>query len=110
MRLAPIPLSLRPSEMQVYAPATGGFGGGFEKEPKTIKHVRYDKASLTSFGGYVFQDGSCGLIFVDATSEGAFEVVAGSKIVIDGEQLTCVKCTPCVAFGNDVHHWEIEVK
>lgn len=105
----PIPGSLRGSTVAVRVPVDSEFGGEYA-EPVEIEGVRFQPAETMPRSAYVLSDGAKGLLWVDATSGGAFEVPAGSLLSIDGGAWASAgKVTRCVAFGNDVHHWEIEV-
>lgn len=119
VRLAPLPASTLPSSMEVRAPVADSEYGDEWADPVTIGHVRFSQAS--EFGvqgnnavenGYVFQDGSIGLVYVDAVnSAGAFEVPAQSEITIDGgEVMEVVKTTRQDNLDGTCHHWEIEVR
>lgn len=115
---APIPFRLLPSTMEVRVPADGDFGGEFA-EPVMIGNVRFasvEEVTPRLMGGgrtgYVFSDGSKGLVYVDAlNSAGAFEVPEGSLVSVDGgSKMSVVKNTRLEDFDGHVHHWEIEVR
>lgn len=119
IRFAPLPVSLLPSDMVVRAPVLDSEYGDEWGEPVTIGHVRFmgagEFAPAQSGGaqsGYVFREGSVGMVIVDAaTSTGAFAVPEGSEVRIDGGQpMTAVRVTSCQHFDGSTHHWEIEVK
>ena len=74
--------------------------------------VRRSMSNGAVQGGYVFSDGSKGLVLVDAAnSEGAFEVPEGSEVRIDGgEAMEAVKVERHDSLDGSCHHWEIEVR
>lgn len=61
---------------------------------------------------YQLQDGTSGLLFVDAVNTaGAVELPAGSLVSVDGGPECCVSsCTRCVDERGRVHHWEVELR
>ena len=108
--MTPIPLSLLPDDMDVRVPVDGGYGGEVEAEEATVEHVRFSDSASMARNGYVFSDGSKGLVYVDAVnSVGAFDVPVGSLVKIGGNEMTVVKSVPCPGFFGVVHHWELEV-
>lgn len=110
MRLAAIPKSALPSEMEVRVPVEGEYGGCYG-EPVRVSNVRFDSAASIKPEAYTFAEGSKGLVFVDAlNSRGAFQVPEGSLLAVDGEELSAVKVTPYCGYNGRVHHWEIEVR
>lgn len=110
MMLRPIPLAALPDDMEVRVPVDGPYGGALEEEARLVRHVRFQPSEAITPSQHVFQDGSKGLVFVDAAnSEGAFEIPAGSVVSIGGrDDMTVVACTPHSPFGV-MHHWELEV-
>lgn len=52
-----------------------------------------------------------GKVYVDAVnSKGAFEVPAGSKVLINAEPHMMVRtCRHCCVVRGQVNHWELEV-
>lgn len=119
VRLTPLPESVLPSSMTVRAPVLDSEYGDEWADPVTISRVRFmgagEFAQAQSGGaqsGYVFREGSVGMVIVDAaTSRGAFAVPEGSEVRIDGGQpMTAVRVTRCQHFDGATHHWEIEVK
>ena len=94
----------------VRLPEDGEYAGVFG-DAKTIEHVRYVERSELERSGYVYSDGSKGTLFIDPiTSVGAFELPEGALVSIDGApEVAVVKCEPKIGFGNDIHHWEVEV-
>ncbi len=95
------------------------YGDEWDEQPITVSNVRFmsthevngvNNGGVTS--GYVFEQGSKGLILVDAAnSENAFPVPAGAEIRVDSdERLEAVKVTKCLNFDGTLHHYEIEVK
>lgn len=108
--LTPIPVSLLPSSVTVCIPSDGDYGGEYE-EPRTIDHVRFERAESLIRGGYVLTDGAKGLLFIDAVSSvNPFEIPVGSLLSIDGDEYASAgRVTPYEGFNGVVHHWEIEV-
>ena len=118
IELAPLDVSLLPSTMAVRVPVDSEYGESFGK-PAVIRYVRFSRSTefrLQDSGGaqtgYVFQDGSKGIVYVDAkNSEGAFEVPERSVVTIDrGEPMEVVRVTRCDHLSGAVHHWEVEVR
>lgn len=104
--LRPIPRRLLPDDMLVYpSDGQGGYAGA-----RMVRHVRYEHENAvvddphrgTATGGKVSVDA--------VNSTGAFEVPAGSRVLIGalpGMQVrSCKRC--CVVRGQ-VYHWELEV-
>ena len=119
VRLTPLPRSVLPSVMEVRAPVADSEYGDEWSDPVTVSHVRFQRAAdlaLVSVGGaqpgYVFRDGSRGLVYVDAaTSEGAFEVPEGSRVSVDGgDAMEVARVTRCDHMDGTCHHWELEVR
>lgn len=111
-RLRPIPRSLLPDAVEVFCPTESDYGGTFEQYGRTISHVRFNAESELRASGHVLDDGSTGLLFIDAvSSDGAFEVPVGSKVILNGEEPFKVarKCTVLRGFDGIVHHWEVEL-
>ena len=110
--MSPIPLSLLPDDMSVRVPVESEYGGEIVEEDDAvlIEHVRFSDSVSMARNGYVFSDGSKGLVYVDAVnSAGAFDVPVGSLVRIGESELTVVKSVPCPGFFGVVHHWELEV-
>lgn len=108
--LRPIPRNLLPDTITVQVPYDGEWGGEYA-EPVEIAHVRYDSSVAVLRNAYQFEDGSQGLIYVDAAnSEGAFAIPAGSLITLNGEKLSVVKSTQYEDYNGHIHHWEVEVR
>lgn len=114
--MSPIPLSLLPDSMEVQAPADSGYGGEYAA-PVTVEHVRFENSMEMVRRGYVLNDGSRGLVYIDAANsagatdgEGCFTVPVGSLVRIGNKDLSVVKVVPCPGFFGVVHHWEIEVR
>lgn len=117
--LAPLPPSTLPSTMTVRSPIEDSEYGDEWTQPATIGHVRFSRVAEFALqqngavqGGYVFADGSKGLVYVDAaSSDGAFEVPEGSEVRIDGgEAMEAVKVTRHDSLDGTAHHWEVEVR
>lgn len=109
--LMPIPRALLGSTAQVRVPAEGKYGGTYG-DPQTIAGVRFVPAADMVRSGYVLTDGAKGMLFIDArSSDGAFELPVGALVSIDGaEELSVAKCSAFAGFGNQVHHWELELR
>lgn len=109
MRLQPIPKSLLPDSISVRVPKESEYRGQFE-EPVTIENVRFDSAASLARSNYVFSEGSTGLIFIDSlNSAGAFEIPAGSRIELNGQDHIVVGTNIYCDYFGRVHHWEVEV-
>ncbi len=74
--------------------------------------MRFIDQAEVRLGAYVFEEGSKGLVVVDArNSEGAFAVPVGSLLSINGEpEVAVVKSVPYRTYRGAVHHWELEVR
>ena len=109
--LPPVPPYLLPDDMEVRVPVEGERGGCFA-EPVAIGHVRFIDQAEVRLGAYVFEEGSKGLVVVDArNSEGAFAVPVGSLLSINGDpEVAVVKSVPYRTYRGAVHHWELEVR
>ena len=110
--IAPIPLCLLPSTATVRVPDPGADRGGAFLPAVTIERVRYESTAGIRHESWQLQDGTSGILYVDAAnSGGAFEVPAGSKVSVDGGPETSVNaCHRYEEFGGRVHHWEIELR
>lgn len=92
--------------MLVYpADGQGGYAGA-----RMIRHVRYEHTDAvvddphrgSAAGGRVFGDA--------VNSKGAFEVPAGSRVLIGALPGIMVRsCKRCCVVRDQVHHWELEV-
>lgn len=111
MILPQVPPYLLPDDMEVRVPVEGERGGCFA-EPVPIRHVRFIDQAEVRRGAYVFEEGSRGLVVVDArNSEGAFAVPAGSLLSINGApEVAVIKAVPHRTYRDAVHHWELEVR
>ena len=115
-RVRPMPPSLMRHSMEVRLPVPGAARGGEYMPPVRIGNVRYQAVLGTRRTAYQLQDGTTGIVFVDAeTSDGAFEVPAGAKLAVaaSGGWTASVSVLACRRFeGEDgrVHHWELEVR
>lgn len=116
-RLAPLPASVLPSSMSVVVVEEGEYGEE-RADARHVGHVRFERADEWSLqssggaaGGYVFREGSKGLVIVDAaTSEGAFDVPERAEVSVDGgEPMRVVRSTLRANLDGTPHHWEIEV-
>ena len=81
--IPPIPISVRTSSVQVRKPVESDFGGEYG-EPETIENVRFEGVSAMVRDEYRLVDGAKGLLWVDATSKGAFAIPEGSLVSVDG--------------------------
>ena len=91
-RLRPIPKRLLPDTMLVRVP--DGDGG----------YAVCDDAHRSA-------DEGRGRVFVDATNSiGAFEVPAGSRVVIGGHSYLVERCWARCGWDGRVHHWELDVR
>lgn len=108
--IIPIPKALLGSSCAVRVPIDGEYGGEYS-EPRAIENVRYCPRAELERTGYVFSDGSKGMLFIDReNSAGGFELPVGALVSIDGaSEVAVIKCEPQIAFGPVVHHWEVEV-
>ena len=108
--LKAIPRKLMPSTMSVRLRTEGKYGEAWG-EPAEIRHVRFQSYDVKLAEAYKLQDGSKGLVYVDAVnSDGAFEVPQGSLVSIDGgEPMQVVRCTRLEGYFGQTHHWELEV-
>lgn len=107
-----IPRRMLDRRAAVYAPRPDASYGGEYLPPVELDGVRFEARWETRAGGYVFQDGSRGLLFVDAANtSGAFEVPAGSLVWVDGIDgpMTVKRCNRFEGPGGRPHHWELEV-
>lgn len=105
--LRPIPRRLLPDDMIVWPAA----GDGTYGPSVLVRHVRYERAESAVDDAHRSADGGAGRIFVDAvSSEGAFEVPAGSRVLVGaGPSVHVHRCRRCCVVRGHVHHWELEV-
>ena len=105
--LRPTPRRLLPDDMLVWAPdGAGGFAA-----VRMIRHVRFEREESVADDPHRSADGGHGTVFVDAVnSAGAFEVPAGSRVLVGAGPAVFVKtCKRCCVIRGQVHHWELEV-
>lgn len=108
--LRPIPKKLMPDTMSVCEPADGDYGGEFA-EPYEVANVRFDANIPLMRLDYVLEDGTEGIVFVDATNSGiAKEIPVGSLVTIRGDQMEVAKVHRFEGFNGETHHWELEVR
>ena len=104
--LRPIPRRLLPDDMLVRpANGQGGYGAA-----RMVRHVRLELVDAVSDEPH--RESSCsGRVFVDAVnSQGAFEVPAGSRVVVGSlPGIRVLSCRRCCVVRGQVHHWELEV-
>ena len=105
--LRPIPRRLLPDDMMVWpALGDGSFG-----EVALVRHVRFERRESVVDDAHRSADGGAGLVVVDAVnSEGAFEIPAGSRVLVGaGPSTHVLRCRRCCVVRGHVHHWELEV-
>lgn len=93
--------------MLVFLPAEGGGRG----EGRLVRHVRFERTEEVVSDAHRSADAGHGTVLVDAVnSEGAFEVPAGSRVLVGAGPSMLVKaCRRCCVVRGQVHHWELEV-
>lgn len=76
-----------------------------------VRHVRFERTESAVDDAHRSADGGAGRVFVDAVnSEGAFEIPAGSRVLIGaGPSVLVRSCKRCCVIRGQVHHWELEV-
>lgn len=109
----PIPKRMLPSVCEVRQPRTNELGYQEHGEPVRMVGVRYEQCATLRATQYMLQDGTKGIMYVDAVNTvGAFEVLAGAMVRIDGAEVE--QCANAVhefrAEGGAVHHWEVELR
>ena len=105
--IRPIPRRLLPDVMFVRVPDGCG---GFEP-PARMGHVRFERSQSMVDDEHRSADAGAGIVYVDVTnSTGAFEVPAGSRVVIDGADMVVASCKRLCGANGRVHHWELEVR
>ena len=105
--LRPIPRRLLPDDMLVWpAVGDGTFG-----PTVLVRHVRFERCESAVADAHRSADGGSGRVIVDAVnSEGAFEVPAGSRVLVGaGPSVMVRSCRCCCVVRGQVHHWELEV-
>ena len=109
--MVPIPRSLLTSTATVRVPTEEGGRQGFAA-PAELVGVRYEQRASVRATDYQLQDGTAGLLFVDAANtRGAFEIPAGSLVSVDGGPEGCVASCARYADGRGrTHHWEVELR
>ncbi|WP_346697402.1 minor capsid protein [Thermophilibacter mediterraneus] len=105
--LRPIPRRLLPDDMLVWPAA----GDGTYLPTVMVRHVRYERRESVVTDAHRSADGGSGRVIVDAVnSEGAFEVPAGSRVLVGaGPSVMVLSCRRCCVVRGQVHHWELEV-
>ena len=107
--IRPIARRNLPDTMSVREPLPdGGFG-----EPRLICNVCFQRTQKAVADEHRSADAGCGTIFVDAVnSSGAFEVVPGSRVTLNGRSpsLYVVETRTCSELFGRVHHWELKVR
>ena len=101
--LRPIPMRLLPDDMLVW-PSDGR--GGF-LQTRMIRHVRLEWSQAVCGDAHCSADAGRGVVCVDSVnSQGAFEVPAGSRVIVGSSPSMFVKsCKRCVVIRGEVHHW-----
>ena len=105
--LRPIPRRLLPDDMLVWVPdGAGAFSG-----PRMVRHVRFERTQSVVDDPHRSADGGRGVVYVDGVnSAGAFEVPAGSRVLVGAGPSVFVRaCKRCCVIRGTVHHWELEV-
>lgn len=76
-----------------------------------VRHVRFEFAQAAADEAHCSADGGKGVVYVDSVnSAGAFEIPAGSRVIVGSSPSMFVKaCKRCVVIRGEVHHWELEV-
>lgn len=105
--LRPIPRRLLPDDMMVWPAA----GDGSCLPAVLVRHVRFERTESVSDDAHRSADGGAGVVVVDAaSSEGAFEIPAGSRVLVGaGPSVFVRSCRRCCVIRGVVHHWELEV-
>ena len=105
--LRPTPRRLLPDDMLAWVPDGQG---GFEAA-KMIRHVRFEREESVVDDPHRSADGGHGTIYIDSVnSAGAFEIPAGSRVLVGaGPAVFVKKCKRCCVIRGQVHHWELEV-
>jgi hypothetical protein len=104
--LRPIPRRLLPDNMLVLpSDGQGGYG-----DARMVRHVRLELADDVVDDPHR-DSARSGRVFVDAVnSRGAFEVPAGSRVVVGSlPGMRVLRCRRCCVVRGQVHHWELEV-
>lgn len=104
--LRPIPARLLPDSCRVRAPLEGGgFGPAWE-----IAHVRFERAQSVVSDAHRTADAGAGTLFVDAaTSRGAFEIEAGSRVEVGGRDYLAARVARFEGTRGRAHHWEVDL-
>ena len=105
--LRPIPVRLLADDAVVRVPdGAGGYAEGV-----SVSRVRFRRTQSVVDDDHRSADAGAGKVYVDAlNSVGAFEVLAGSRIDIDGNSYYVAECRRCEDFNGHVHHWELVVR
>ena len=101
----PIPLRLLPDSCEVRAPdGAGGF-----MPAREIRRVR--AAVRASWSSSAHRLGGCsGVLYVDAANSiGAFEVPAGSRVSVRGNDYLAASVRRYDRADGAAHHWEVEL-
>lgn len=106
--LRPIPRRLLPDDALVWPVA----GDGTLGPTRLVRYVRLEWAQSSVDDAHRTADAGAGTLFVDATnSEGAFEVPAGSRVLVGaGPSMHVASCRRCCVVRGVVHHWELELR
>lgn len=104
--MRPIPTRLLPDDALVYpTDGQGGYGAA-----RLVRHVRLEVTDAVS-DDPAHAGAATGKLFVDAVnSKGAFEIPAGSKVLVnDLPRMWVRSCKRCCVVRGQVHHWELEL-
>lgn len=102
--LRPVPARLLPDSCRVRAPLEGG---GFAPA-REIRRVRFERAQSAVADAHRTADAGAGTLFVDAaTSRGAFEIEAGSRVEVGGRDYLAARVARFEGARGRVHHWEV---
>lgn len=85
-------------------------GDGSFGEVVLVRHMRFERCESVASDAHRNSDGGAGLVVVDAAnSEGAFEIPAGSRVLVGAGPSAFVRsCKRCCVIRGVVHHWELE--
>ncbi len=105
--IRPIPRSALPDVMTVRTPLEDGT----YSEPQLICNVRFERTQKVLDDEHRSADAGSGTVFVDAmNSIGAFEVVAGSRAIVNGHSMMVAESHTCCDLFGRIHHWELKVR
>lgn len=103
----PIPARLLPDACLVRPPLEGGGFG----QAREIGRVRFERAQSMSSEAHRTADAGSGTLFVDAAnSRGAFEIEAGSRVEVGGNDYLAARVARFEGARGRVHHWEVDLR